>query len=302
MARFDPPGPAYGTGMSRVLITGSADGLGQLAARLLVDAGHQVVLHARNPRRGSQALAGVPGADGVLLGDLSSIEETRGLAEQANASGRFDAIIHNAGVGYREYDRVLTKDGLAHVFAVNVLAPYLLTALIDPPARLIYLSSGMHRSGDPDLSDLQWERRAWNGTQAYADSKLFVAALGFAVARQWPHVLANTVEPGWVSTRTGGARAPDDLAQGHLTQAWLATSDHPDATVTGGYFYHQRRREPHPAARDRAVQDGLLAACAELTGTPLPAPPAEPAEAGRHAAGGPGGAAAPDQRVVEYQR
>jgi NAD(P)-dependent dehydrogenase (short-subunit alcohol dehydrogenase family) len=256
--------------MSRVLITGSADGLGQLAARLLVDAGHQVVLHARDARRGKEAMAGVPGADSVLVGDLSSIEETRGLAERANASGRFDAVIHNAGVGYREYDRIATTDGLAHVFAVNVLAPYLLTAMVNPPARLVYLSSGMHRSGEPDLDDLQWERRAWNGTQAYADSKLFVAALALAVARRWPDVLANAVEPGWVSTRTGGMGAPDDLAQGHLTQAWLATSDHPDATVSGCYFYHQRQRETHPAARDHAVQDGLLAACAELTGTRLP--------------------------------
>jgi len=258
--------------MSRVLITGSADGLGQMAARLLVDSGHQVVLHARDASRGKDALAGVPGADAVLVGDLSSIEETRGVAAQANASGRFDAVIHNAAVGYREYDRVVTRDGLAHVFAVNVLAPYLLTALVDPPARLVYVSSGMHRIGEPDLGDLQWEHRRWNGTRAYAESKLFVVALALAVARRWPQVLSNALEPGWVATRIGGAGAPDDLAQAHLTQAWLATSDHPDATVTGAYFYHQRRRETHPAAQDRAVQDGLLAACAELTGTPLKIP------------------------------
>lgn len=256
--------------MARVLITGSADGLGQLAARLLVDSGHQVVLHARDAARGRAALAGVPGADGVLVGDLSSIEQTRGVAAQANAAGRFDAVIHNAAVGYREYDRVVTEDGLAHVFAVNVLAPYLLTALVSPPARLVYLGCGMHRGGKPDLGDLQWERRRWNGTQAYADSKLFVIALALAVARRWPGVLSNALDPGWVTTRTGGPSAPDDLAQAHVTQAWLATSDHPDATVTGGYFYHQRRRETHPAARDPALQNGLLAACAQLTRTQLP--------------------------------
>jgi NAD(P)-dependent dehydrogenase (short-subunit alcohol dehydrogenase family) len=283
--------------MSRVLITGSADGLGQMAARLLVDAGHQVVLHARDSGRGKHALAGAPGAESVLVGDLSSIEGTRQVAERANASGRFDAVIHNAAVGYREYDRVVTRDGLAHVFAVNVLAPYLLTALIDPPARLVYLSSGMHRSGDPDLDDLQWEHRAWNGCQAYADSKLFVAALALAVARRWPDVLSNALEPGWVSTRTGGAGAPDDLAQGHLTQAWLATSDHPDATITGGYFYHQRRREAHPAARDRTVQEGLLSACAELTGTSLPIREMKPTIRAAKPVG-----VGPSQRFAEYER
>ncbi len=256
--------------MSRVLITGSADGLGQLAARLLVDSGHQVVLHARDEARGKDALAGVPGADEVLIGDLSSIKETRGVAEQANASGAFDAVIHNAAVGYREYERISTEDGLAHVFAINVLAPYLLTALITPPKRLVYLSSGMHRSGEPDLRDLQWERRTWNGTQAYADSKLFDTVLALALARRWPDVLSNALDPGWVPTRMGGPGAPDDLAQGHLTQAWLATSEHPDASFTGGYFYHQRRKEAHPAAQDIVVQEGLLRACAELTGTPLP--------------------------------
>jgi NAD(P)-dependent dehydrogenase (short-subunit alcohol dehydrogenase family) len=262
---------AYGSGMSRVLITGSAGGLGQMAARLLVDAGHHVVLHARDPGRAKEAVTGVPGADDVLIGDLTSVEETRGVAEQANAYGRFDAVIHNAAIGYREYERVQTKDGLAHVFAVNVLAPYLLTALINRPGRLVYLSSGMHRGGDPDLGDLQWAGRTWNGTQAYADSKLFDVVLAFAVARRWPDVRSNALEPGWVATRTGGPGAPDDLAQAHITQAWLAASEHPDATGTGGYFYHQRRRDTHPAAHDRTVQDGLLTACAELTGTPLAA-------------------------------
>jgi NAD(P)-dependent dehydrogenase (short-subunit alcohol dehydrogenase family) len=148
-------------------------------------------------------------------------------------------VIHNAGVGYRE-PRRLTEDGLEHVFAVNVLAPYLLTALIDRPKRLIYLSSGMHRSGEPRLDDLQWTARPWNGAQAYADSKLYDVMLAFGVARRWPDVLSNAVEPGWVATKMGGPSAPDNLALGSVTQAWLAVSDDPIATVTGGYFYHQR--------------------------------------------------------------
>ena len=121
------------------------------------------------------------------VGDLSSIAEMHATAEQANAAGPFDAVIHNAAVGYR-VPRLETADGLEHVFAINVLAPYLLTALIEPPRRLIYLSSGMHRRGEADLTDLQWRRRPWDGTQAYANSKLLDAVLAFAVARRWPLV------------------------------------------------------------------------------------------------------------------
>jgi NAD(P)-dependent dehydrogenase (short-subunit alcohol dehydrogenase family) len=269
--------------MSRILITGSADGLGLMAAQLLISQGHEVVLHARNQARVADARAAAPGAAGVLAGDLSSIDQMRSVARQANDSGRFDAVIHNAGVGYREPRKITTADGLSHVFAINVLAPYLLTAMITPPRRLVYLSSGMHRGGRPDLADLQWERRPWSPAQAYSDSKLFDVVLAFALARRWPQVLSNALEPGWVPTKMGGPGAPDDLGQAHLTQAWLAVSDDPAATASGAYFYHKARRAPHPAVTDTEVQEGLLAACAELTGTPLPvsgrpAPPADRAK------------------------
>ncbi|MEU6033866.1 SDR family NAD(P)-dependent oxidoreductase [Actinomadura sp. NPDC047616] len=256
-------------GMSRILITGSSDGLGLMAGRLLAGDGHRVTLHARNSERARDALEALPEAEAVVVGDLGAIAGMRSVARQANELGRYDAVIHNAGVGYRE-PRIETVDGLSQVFAVNVLAPYLLTALITPPDRLVYLSSGMHRDGHPDLSDPQWVGRRWNGAQAYSDSKLFDVVLAFAVARAWPKVLSNAVEPGWVPTKMGGPGAPDDLTLGAVTQAWLATSDEPEATVTGGYFYHQRPREVHPAARSLKVQDDLLALCAELTGTPLP--------------------------------
>jgi NAD(P)-dependent dehydrogenase (short-subunit alcohol dehydrogenase family) len=157
--------------MARVLITGSSDGLGLMAARLLVDGGHAVILHARNERRGDDARQALPGAEDVVIGDLESIAGMSQVAEQANALGQIDVVIHNAGIGYREPRRIETVDGLCHVFAVNVLAPYLLTALITAPDRLVYLSSGMHRGGEPDLDDLQWARRGWNGAQAYSDSK-----------------------------------------------------------------------------------------------------------------------------------
>jgi NAD(P)-dependent dehydrogenase (short-subunit alcohol dehydrogenase family) len=256
--------------VSTVFITGSADGLGQMAARRLVDEGHEVVLHARNPQRAREAADAVPGAAGALAGDLSSIAETRELADQANARGRFDAVIHNAGIGYREARRVETIDGLSHLFAINVLAPYLLTALMTRPARLIYLSSGMHGGGDSSVDDLQWRARRWSGAQAYSDSKLLDLVLTMAVARRWPNVLANAVEPGWVPTKMGGAGAPDDLERGDETQAWLAVSEEAEARVSGRYFYHLAPRGYTPDANDPAVQDALLDACAQLTGVAFP--------------------------------
>jgi len=196
--------------MARIFITGSADGLGQMAAALLIRAKHRVVLHARHADRVREALAALPGAEGAACGDLSSLAEMHSVATQVNALGRFDAVIHNAGIGYRERQRIATADGLPHVFAVNTLAPYVLTALIEPPKRLVYVSSGMHRRGDATLSDLEWNMRPWKGAQAYADSKLHDVILAFAIARRWPKVLSNAVEPGWVPTKMGGPDAPGD--------------------------------------------------------------------------------------------
>jgi NAD(P)-dependent dehydrogenase (short-subunit alcohol dehydrogenase family) len=256
--------------VSRVFITGSSDGLGLMAGQLLAAESHSVTLHARNDGRAGDTRAALPQADGVLVGDLSSLAGMRQVAEQANAAGPYDAVIHNAGIGYREPRRIGTEDGLAHVFEVNVLAPYLLTALIERPGRLVYLSSGMHQGGNASLDDPQWERRRWNGAQAYSDSKLFDTVLAFAVARRWPDVLSNAVEPGWVPTRMGGPGAPDDMSLAPVTQAWLAVSSDPAATVSGGYFYHQQPRTPHPAARDAGFQDALLGYCGRLSGTELP--------------------------------
>jgi NAD(P)-dependent dehydrogenase (short-subunit alcohol dehydrogenase family) len=256
--------------MARVFITGSSDGLGLIAARRLIASGHRVVLHGRSSARAAEALAAAPGAEAALVGDLASIGETRRLAEQANQSGRFDAVIHNAAVGYQEGQRIKTEDGLAHVFAINTLAPFILTALIERPQRLIYLSSALHRGADASLEDLNWERRAWQGTRAYSDSKLHDAMLAFGVARRWPLVFSNALEPGWVATKMGGPNAPDDLEAGAQTQVWLATSDEPAALVSGRYFYHQRQRSPNPAAQDPKLQDRLIAECARLSGLALP--------------------------------
>lgn len=256
--------------MARVFITGSSDGLGRMAAQLLVEQGHSVVLHARSQQRAQEALSFVPGGETAVVGDLASIAQTEGVAEQVNALGAFDAVIHNAAIGYREPRRIVTEDGLPNVFAVNTLAPYILTALIERPKRLVYLSSGLHQSGDASLKDLAWEHRAWQGLQAYSDTKFHDVILAFAIARRWPDVLSNALEPGWVATKMGGAGAPDDLDAGHRTQVWLAVSDDPATTVTGEYFYHMGLRTPSPATRDTERQEMLLAACAQFSGVKLP--------------------------------
>ena len=168
-------------------------------------------------------------------------------------------------MGYREGHRI-TSDNLPHVFAINTLAAYILTTLIAKPKRLVYLSSGMHHHADAHLDDILWRRRRWNGSTAYAESKLHDAMLAFAAARLWPDVLSNALEPGWVPTKMGGPGAPDALDQAHLTQAWLATSDDPAAQTTASYFYHLKRREPNPQARSIALQDRLLDICKEISG------------------------------------
>ena len=256
--------------MARIFITGSADGLGLMAAQLLVEWGHEVTLHARNDARAADARRALPQAKAIVVGDLSTIAQMRGVAADVNALGRYDAVIHNVAVGYREPWRIETVDGVAQLFAVNVLAPYLLTALITRPDRLVYLSSGMHTGGDARLDDPQWTTRRWNGAQAYSDSKLYDVMLALAVARRWPTVFSNALEPGWVATKMGGAGAPDDLSLAPVTQAWLAVSDDPAAKVTGQYFYHQKPRRVNPAAERTDLQERLLAYCAEVTGVTLP--------------------------------
>jgi len=254
--------------MARIFITGAADGLGQLAAKALIDEGHQVVLHARNEDRARDAITKVPDAETVLIADLASMEETKILAKQVNESGRFDAIIHNAGV-YRVPSNSVSRDGLPLLFAVNSLAPYILTCLISKPKRLIYLSSGMHLQGDPDLKMVHGKNNEI-GSPSYSDTKLHDVILAMAVARKWPGVYSNAVDPGWVPTKMGGKGAPGSLEKGVRTQVWLAVSNDEKAKVSGRYFHHQNEARYLPEAGNIEVQETLLAICENLTGIAFP--------------------------------
>jgi NAD(P)-dependent dehydrogenase (short-subunit alcohol dehydrogenase family) len=254
---------------ARVFITGSTDGLGLAAARELIDEGHKVVLHARSQKRAATLADLAARSAGLVIGDLSSAAETRSVAEQVNRIGRMDAVIHNAGV-YQVADRGNTPEGHATVLAINLLAPYILTALIERPKRLIYLSSGMHRGANASLRDIDWVERRWDPTAAYSESKLYLTALALGIARRWPDVLSNAVDPGWVPTKMGGANAPDDLTKGHLTQTWLAVSEDPAARVSGGYWHHRKQQKPAEETLDAGFQDRLVARLAELTGVPFP--------------------------------
>ncbi|WP_431070772.1 SDR family NAD(P)-dependent oxidoreductase [Microbacterium phyllosphaerae] len=241
--------------MALVLVTGASSGIGRLAAEGLARAGHDVVVHARSADRLPGGLVRV----GEVIGDLSEADAVRGVAEGADRFGAFDAVIHNAGV----------IDG-PDVFAVNVVAPYLLSALMVPPWRTIVISSSMHRSGTPDLANLDFARPEVR-TRPYDDSKLFVTALALHLAVVRSAALVHAVDPGWVPTRMGGVHASDSLDEGSRTQEWLATAPVEQIDPrTGGYWFHRRTQSPHPATLDPAFRTELIEMLADHTGVVLP--------------------------------
>jgi NAD(P)-dependent dehydrogenase (short-subunit alcohol dehydrogenase family) len=254
--------------MAHIFITGSTDGLGRAAAQSLLADGHAVVLHARSRDRASALSDLATACAGIVIGDLQSASETRSIAEQVNGIGRMDAVIHNAGI-YRERTRGMTPEGHATLLAINALAPYMLTALIERPSRLVYLSSSEHHAGSGPLQDIDWKKRPWNSARAYGESKLYLVALAFAIARRWPDVLSNAVDPGWARTRMGGAAAPVDIDTGQRTQTWLSVSNDPTAMVSGRYWYQQQQHRPAREATDVDYQDLLISELASLTGVAL---------------------------------
>ena len=194
--------------MARVFITGSSDGLGLMAARVLIEQGHEVVVHGRNEGRSRDAVTAAAGTRGAVTGDLSTIAGARTVADQVNKLGRFDAVIHNAGIGYRAPRRMEADPRVPIIFAVNVLAAYILTVLIDRPGRLVYVSSGTHHGVRPRMDDLLWAKRAWSGFSAYAESKLCDVLLAFAVARRWKDVRSNALELAGCRRRWAALRPP----------------------------------------------------------------------------------------------
>lgn len=240
--------------MALILVTGASSGVGLATVQSLADAGHDVVLHARHPDRLEDRNVRARMHD-VVFGDLADLEQTTAVAEDANGIGRFDAVIHNAGIN-------TGRD----IFAVNVVAPYVLTALMAPPGRAIFLSSSMHRSGSTDLHGLDLSD-ASTRPRPYEDAKLYETALAMGLARLRPDALVHAVDPGWVPTRMGGRSAPDSLDEGHRTQEWLATADENAISPrTGGYWYHHATQQPHPAVHDPEFEHDLLQLLERHTG------------------------------------
>ena len=255
--------------MSRIFITGSAQGIGAESARQLIALGHEVVLHARNLDRVHHAFIANPDAVACFEGDLASIESTLHLAGALNAEPPFDVVIHNAGLGGGG-ERHETVDGLERIFHTNVVGPYLLTALMPVSPRVVYLTSGLESAGRWTPADLQWREREWDGMQAYSDSKLHDSMLSFELAARHPESIVNVVDPGWIKTRMGGAGAWDEVEDGAETQVWLATSDDPLATASGRYVKRREEHAPNPLVHNREARAALIAELERLTGVPLP--------------------------------
>ncbi len=249
--------------MVRVFITGSSDGIGQAAAQRLTEHGHQVILHARNAQRAADAKAAVPKADGVVVADLKSMAEIRQLAKDADALGPYDAIIHNAGIGYgATASTEITADGVSAVFSVNTLAPYMLVCLMArPKSRLMIMSSDGHLRGDASLHNI-------TQSFSYADSKVHGIMLADAFARRWgDEIQIVSMHPGWVKTKMGGNVAPDDLEESTVAlAAWAAGEGRLAGLKSGAFFRPSGEIEKLPGIGIVEKQEELLSICKEVSG------------------------------------
>lgn len=251
--------------MARIFITGSSDGIGQAAARILAEKGHSVVLHARNADRAAITHQAVPKAEAVLVGDLRSIAETKELAQEAK--GPFDAIIHNAGIGYGSTSsREITSDKLSAVFSVNTLAPYILTCLMEKPtSRLLFMSSDSHYGGDESLRNV-------TQSHSYSDSKLHDTMLANAFARRWgDEIQVVSMHPGWVRTKMGGSMAPGGMDKPAKALAEWAVGQGKLASLrSGAFFTMSGENSAHPGAGNVSKQEELLKICREVSGVGVP--------------------------------
>ncbi|WP_430791492.1 SDR family NAD(P)-dependent oxidoreductase [Actinoplanes sp. G11-F43] len=255
--------------MARILLTGSSAGIGRAAAVLLVGQGHEVVVHARDEHRAAEST--VPGAAGVVTGDLASLAQTRALAAQAAAIGPFDTVVLNAGLArMTATERILTEDGIESTFQVNTLSAYVLAALLPRPRRLVFTSSALAGDGRLDLDDPSYSHRAFDGREAYSTTKLHLVLLALGLGRHWPGTDAVAFDPGWVATAMtarNGDRAPLTPEQAGERLARLATG----VTVPPDSYDTERAWTPGPAEHDPDTQDALLRLCAAQTGVTLPA-------------------------------
>jgi NAD(P)-dependent dehydrogenase (short-subunit alcohol dehydrogenase family) len=252
--------------MARIFITGSSDGLGLLSAQALAKRGHMVYLHARNPTRAEDARRACPQATDCFVADLASTDETKSLAAQLNQNGPWDAIIHNAGI-MRPPPRApsAANNDFPALFAVNTMAPYLLTCLVDPPAkRYVFLSSSMHQGGDASLKNIE--------QCGYSDSKLHNIMLAGWFAKRWRgrHVVCNSLDPGWVPTKMGGSGASDDIGAAVDTYMMLAEGSGAASDQTGKYWYHSRERSCKVAAGELERQDKLVELLRDISGVRAP--------------------------------
>ena len=252
--------------MATICITGSTDGIGLATARLLLEQGHRVLVHARSEQRGRAVVEGLGGDVELVTGDLARLDDVRALAAQLADAGPLDVLAHNAGVWVRGDTPPVTVDGFETTFAVNVLAPHLLTGLLADSltGRLLWLGSGMAGSGRPKPSALGATREP---RQAYADSKACDVALAQAWGRRLPGVASAALDPGWVPTKLASSGAPGDVADAADSLAHCCTA----ADLGSAPYWKGSSATPVPGRlRDEGLQDAIALACDRLAGL-LPA-------------------------------
>jgi len=248
--------------MATICITGSTDGIGLAAARELLGSGHRVLVHARTAERGQPVVADLDGDVALVTGDLSSLASTRTLAGQLREHGPLDVLVHNAGVWLRDGGPSVTGDGFETTFAVNVLAPHLLTSLVADllTDRLLWLGSGLAASGRPKPTALGASREP---RQAYADSKACDVALAIGWGRRLPGITSAAIDPGWVKSKLAGPGAPGSTEQGADTVAWCCTTGQ---LATASYWKDRAPAQVPGRLRDAGLQDALVEQCDRLAG------------------------------------